>query len=286
MSAVTQGKLAGTLLPLLGIVGFFVVLLLVYAVRSLRRQRSDTFMGGRRAESRVIPAWGLDYWFWVITPVERLFIRLRLSPDLITLASVGLSGLAGYLLWQGEFGLAGWCIIFSGTLDILDGRVARAMGRTSRAGAFFDSTMDRYADIFVLAGLVAYYRDGWPLSLPLAAMVGTLLTSYVRARGEGLGVSLPEGLMQRAERVIVLSLGTTFAPLVALWVEPAAAKPAYHLTLVALGALALLTNYTAVFRIHVLYKLLDAMPPLAAPAHRNGTAKNAAPRQAHKGAAR
>ena len=120
----------------------------------LGKRPPDDVMGGRRADSRLIGRVLIGFWFWMIGPIERFFVRHRLSPNWLTMASAAVSLWAGYLLFRGDFGWGGWLIIAGGTLDILDGKVARAMDVSSDAGAFFDSALDRYADIFVLAGLV------------------------------------------------------------------------------------------------------------------------------------
>ncbi|MEZ4272338.1 MAG: CDP-alcohol phosphatidyltransferase family protein [Myxococcota bacterium] len=250
----THSEVLRALFPLLLTFGFFLSLLAVYFLRGTHRRIPEAMMGGRRGESQVVARWAVDYWFWVIGPVERLFVRYKLSANYVTVASVVVSLIAGIFLYLGEFGWGGWLIFFGGTLDILDGRVARATGQSSQAGAFFDSTMDRFADWFVLSGLIGYYRHSALILLPLLALGGSLLTSYVRARGEGLGISYRQGMMQRAERLVTLGLGCSLSPLLVVFLEPGVLHPLHHLTLVALAVLAVLTNYTTLHRIRAIYR--------------------------------
>ena len=103
-------------------------------------------------------------------------------------------------------------MLCGGLCDVLDGLVARQTQQITKAGAFFDSVLDRYAEIFVLAGCLAYLiRTGHHQMISalgvLFAISGSLMVSYTRARGEGLGFQCRSGLFQRTERVIILAAG-------------------------------------------------------------------------------
>lgn len=93
-------------------------------------------------------------------------------------------------------------------MDLLDGTVARLTGKASRSGAFFDCTMDRYAEFFVFFGFLVYFRSGWIFYIVMLALMGSLMVSYVKARGESLSQREVWGLMQRPERLILLMTGT------------------------------------------------------------------------------
>ena len=92
-------------------------------------------------------------------------------------------------------------------LDMLDGRIARASGRQSAAGALYDSVADRWAEAFVFTGLAWYLRASPWMLASLGAGFASMMVSYTRARGEGLGLSLRGGVMQRAERIILVAVG-------------------------------------------------------------------------------
>ncbi|MCC6764196.1 MAG: CDP-alcohol phosphatidyltransferase family protein [Deltaproteobacteria bacterium] len=143
---------------------------------------------------------------------------------------------------------AGWLLIASGTLDVLDGEMARRDGRNGSHGAFIDSMVDRYGEAIVFAGLVALYRKEWMLWLVLSAWVGGFLVSYVRARAESLGVECREGLLQRPERYVILGGASMVDSLVRHFTcDPAGG---HSLLTAGIGLLAVLANVTAAQRIH------------------------------------
>jgi CDP-diacylglycerol--glycerol-3-phosphate 3-phosphatidyltransferase len=128
-------------------------------------------------------------------------------PDVITLVGTVIVALAAYVASQGEFFWAAIIILIGAPLDAVDGAVARAMQRKDKFGALLDSTLDRYADGFILTGLAYYFStkgNETAMLLAVAAMLGTQLVSYVRARAEGLDFECKEGLFTRMERMVVI----------------------------------------------------------------------------------
>lgn len=130
---------------------------------------------------------------------------LGVSPDALTYASLALAVGAGVAAGSGHLMMAASILLASGLCDVLDGMVARATSRTTKFGALLDSTVDRFADALPLLGLVVLLSPtgGWA-AVPAAAMLGAVSVSYVRARAEGLGASLPPLFMRRAERLLLL----------------------------------------------------------------------------------
>lgn len=145
--------------------------------------------------------------------IERVFpfvTRLRLHPDTLTLAGTVASGAAGTAFAMQAPRVGGLLLLVAGFFDLIDGVVARNQGRSSASGAFFDSTMDRVSELLVFAGIgVAMARAGdVPGSLLLFwALLGSFMTSYTRARAEKDLASLSAGMMERAERWLVLIVG-------------------------------------------------------------------------------
>jgi CDP-diacylglycerol--glycerol-3-phosphate 3-phosphatidyltransferase len=135
-------------------------------------------------------------------------VRIGVTPDVLTIAGVLFSLVAGVLFGLGEIFWGGIVLWFSGIMDPLDGTVARLTGKASRSGALFDSTMDRYAEFFVFFGFLVFFRSGWIFYIVMLALMGSLMVSYVKARGESLGQKEVRGLMQRPERLILLMIGT------------------------------------------------------------------------------
>jgi CDP-diacylglycerol--glycerol-3-phosphate 3-phosphatidyltransferase len=147
--------------------------------------------------------------------------RTRLTPDALTAAGVTLCIAASVIVW---FEYVGWWMFVVGAaifvigsvLDILDGALARSRGAGSPFGAFIDSTVDRVGEGFMLGAIaLVLMRDGneWGVALTFAAVVGSFLVSYTRARAEALGLKGDVGIGSRAERVVVITAGLTLAPL-------------------------------------------------------------------------
>ncbi len=198
----------------------------------------------------------MEFWTWFIRPIVQLLIKLRISPDAITIMGAIIAAGAGLAFYFGSFLVGGWMILAAGTFDMLDGSVARAINGTSKSGAFLDSTLDRYAELFMFAGLISYYKDTSFLVVVLMAVIGSMMVSYARARAEGVGVEARMGNMQRTERIVYLGLGTAFAPVVASLLEPNAVKPYYHLGMLVITMVAIFANATAIRRMLYTYKTL------------------------------
>lgn len=145
-------------------------------------------------------------WFlWFIGPGVRLAVMLGLSPTFFNVTGAVLGAASGAAFAAGIPVLGGWLILLGGVADIFDGRIARSQGLASPRGAFLDSTLDRFAEVGVFAGLAVYFH-GQPLMAMAVALAlgGSLLVSYTRARGESQGVVCKVGVMQRAERLLLL----------------------------------------------------------------------------------
>ncbi len=148
------------------------------------------------------------WFYWFVRPVERASVRLEISPLFFNLLGLAMGMAAGWFFASGRFALAGWGVLLSGAADALDGRIARARGVASARGAFLDSTIDRFAEVAAFVGLAVAFRVSGPaLAVVAAALGGSLLVSYTRARGESQGVLCTAGVMQRAERLLLIGFG-------------------------------------------------------------------------------
>jgi len=158
----------------------------------------------------------LRLWFRArMAPLVELAVAAGISADAITRSQLVTSLVAAGAYARGWMFVAGWLLIASGTLDVLDGQVARRRGAAGPRGAFVDSLVDRYSESAVYAGLAVFYRTTWALWAVLAAWVGALLVSYARARAEALGVDCRVGWLQRPERYVVLGVGSMASTLLA-----------------------------------------------------------------------
>ena len=147
--------------------------------------------------------------------------RTRVTPNALTALGVSLSAAGGVLVYfenRGEllfFWLGAVVFVIGSLLDILDGALARQSGKGTPFGAFIDSTTDRVGEGVMLGAIaLVFHRDGmeWALGLAIAAIAGSFLVSYTRARAEALGLKGDVGLGSRAERVVVITGGLVFAP--------------------------------------------------------------------------
>ncbi len=147
---------------------------------------------------------------WLTDPVVRLLASLGVTPNMLTVAGVIGNAGAAVLAARGDFLPAGIIVLAASSLDLFDGALARATGRATDFGSVLDAVMDRVSEAAVLFGILIYFSDRGGRSeelLAFAAVVGSILVSYVRARAQIIGLNLREGLFTRAERVILLAGG-------------------------------------------------------------------------------
>jgi CDP-diacylglycerol--glycerol-3-phosphate 3-phosphatidyltransferase len=176
----------------------------------------------------------------VVEAVARFFNRVGLTPDAMTMLGVMGSILGAVLLALGSVALGGWVILASGLTDALDGTMARLRGKATRFGAFLDSSMDRFSELFIFGGLAVYFGfagNVLGVAVAFAAAIGSVMVSYTKARAEALGFECKVGLLTRVERYMVL------CPLLIL-----------NLPFIAVAAVAILANFTALQRIGHVYR--------------------------------
>jgi CDP-diacylglycerol--glycerol-3-phosphate 3-phosphatidyltransferase len=181
-----------------------------------------------------------------LDPLVTFLMSLRVHPNVLTLVGVALGVVAGVVVAQGRVREGAIWLLVSGLFDMLDGQVARRSGQASTRGAFFDSTLDRYAEGAFFIGLMWHFASAGDVVSMLAAvlvLVGSLLVSYARARAEGLGTECRVGLMERPERFVLTIIGCLAGGVVltaVLWIMVA------------------LVHATAVHRIVHVYRKLGA----------------------------
>lgn len=244
-----------SLLPLVGFNVLMLLTVVVFAFQYKRRTKSDELSG--RATSRWVGPFFYEYWGWFISPLERLFIKLGLTPNFFTTFGFFLSVGAALAFATGHFGIAGWLVIFGGTCDMFDGRIARRTGKTSQSGAFYDSVMDRYGEAVVFLGLAVFFRNNWVLYVVIAALVGSMMVSYTRAKGDSLGIECKVGPMQRPERIVYLGVGSIFSPPLRQIIQAPGAEPVEYLAIAAIGLIAVVTLLTSIYRMIYIFRKLS-----------------------------
>jgi CDP-diacylglycerol--glycerol-3-phosphate 3-phosphatidyltransferase len=182
----------------------------------------------------------VDDWFRAtfrgfLNALAGFFNRIGLHPNTMTI--MGLAGtLSGaVLLGLGHMTIGGIVILISGIFDALDGAMARLRNEPTRFGAFVDSVTDRYSDLGIFAGLMAWFiqkQDWLSCGILYIAAVGTVMVSYVKTRAESLGYTAKVGMLSRVGRYLVIVPGLVFnIPKVSIWI------------------IAIFANYTALQRI-------------------------------------
>lgn len=241
----------------LGSALIIVLVSVAYGVRLAVKGRAHFDRIDRQGGTLLLTKGSMELGYWMLQPVARLFVFLRVSPNAVSWASLGLGFLAGACLAVGHFGYGAICATLSGLLDSVDGMVARISGIASDAGEVLDAAVDRYVEFFFLSGLVIYYRE-IPLFqvLSLLALLGSFMVSYSTTKAEALNVPSAKGSMRRPERVVYLTLGATLSAVTVPWLdvhrEPSMAIG--YPMIIALGLVAVLANVSAVERFRAIAK--------------------------------
>jgi CDP-diacylglycerol---glycerol-3-phosphate 3-phosphatidyltransferase len=181
-------------------------------------------------------AWKTGY-AKIIDPVIQLLTRWNMHPNTFTTLGFIVSCFSTYFMAVGLFRIAALLVLLAGLFDTIDGKLARDSGKVSRFGALFDSTLDRYSEVILFFGMAYFFieHDLYLSSIAVAvALGGSLMVSYIRARAEGLGFECKVGILQRPERLLLISLGGLIhikALIVVIWI------------------IAVLSNITAVIRL-------------------------------------
>ena len=213
----------------------------------IRRQGSSPFLG-RLA---------MEFAYWLLAPVARAAVWVKLSPNISSWACLALGAASGVAAATGAVPVAGGLMLTSGLFDMLDGMVARSRGVASEAGEVLDAAVDRYAEFFFLGGLCIYYRRWpWAMVLVLGAMLGSMLVSYSQAKAEALDVEPRRSWMRRPERAVYLGSGAFLSPLVTVVVEADAPVPLHYPVLIATLLVAVFANAAAIRRFAALYASL------------------------------
>ena len=246
--------------PALFIFGCVFVLFALFVARCALRGIPRDAETETRGETVLVSRFLRHFYIWALAPVCRFVLWAGISANVLTVVSALVGVAAGVAAGVGSISLAGWLLLASGVLDGLDGRVARARKSATQAGAALDSVLDRYVDLAFLIGLSWYYRASWVLLPVLLALLGSSLVPYVRARGEGLGVSIKSGLMQRVERLFLFVVGTALTPVFDAIVSPNTESPIHGLAVGMIIFIAVMSNFTALTRLRALLAALSPKP--------------------------
>jgi CDP-diacylglycerol--glycerol-3-phosphate 3-phosphatidyltransferase len=161
-------------------------------------------------EVKLIPDGLKNAFLSTLNPIVGFSTNLNVHPNTFTTIGFLTSCIAAYFMALGSFRIAACLILLSGLCDTIDGKLARETGKVTKFGALYDSTLDRYSEVVFFLGMAFYFiKHGWYLTSVAVAigLGGSLMVSYVRARAEGLGFQCNVGILQRAERLLLLGIG-------------------------------------------------------------------------------
>lgn len=224
-----------------------------------------------RLAGRIGPIPSLGRWaYWVSGPFLRAAIGARITANGMTTIGLGLTVVAAGFAAAGAWGWAGFVLVFGAWCDLFDGEIARKTGTQSPAGAFLDSNLDRLSEIVLFAGFAMAFTHRSGVFWTFWATASSLMVSYARARGEGLGVACPTFGLERPHRVVTLM----FALLAAAFVpEPHAGTMMEWVT----AAIAIGASATAAARLWVIHRMLIRAEPPKAGARAQAGAQAQAP---------
>jgi phosphatidylglycerophosphate synthase len=232
---------------------------LAYWIRTFFKGKARFDRVERQGGSSLLSKELMQGGYWFFQPLAKFLVLCRITPNVISWASLGFGVLAGACLSQGHFGFGAFFATFSAVFDALDGLVARMTGVSSDAGEVLDATVDRYVEFFFLGGLVIYYREiPVLLALALFALAGSFMVSYSTAKAEALQIDPPKGNMRRPERAIYLILGAALSPITIPWFERIREYPIAigHPMVAAVALIAVLSNLSAIERLYAVSRVI------------------------------
>lgn len=191
----------------------------------------------------VLPLSVQEWFIKFVDPFISFIVRFNVHPNFFTVLGLIISLIGAYYYGIHQIRLGGLFILLGGLCDVIDGKVARKSGLSSKFGALLDSSLDRYAEVFMFLGVAFHFvsRDYYLTSIMVfIALGGSMMVSYVRARAEGLGFDCKVGLMQRPERIVYIGVSSLIHE---------------YVLLVVIWMIAILANFTALQRIYHVWNL-------------------------------
>ncbi len=205
--------------PLIAVNTYVTLALILFFFISKNRPKDKEIE--ERHSSLILNKWIREFWMWLLNPLYRILVFFKFTPNVISLLGTVLACLSALAFVFNHIGLGGWVMVLGASFDFFDGRIARETGQTSRAGSFFDSSMDRVSEGATLTGIAFMYRhDTLGFFIVMAVYLGSMLTSYTKSKGETMGVDYSGGMMQRPERLAYLGAGAIVTPMLAYFIYP------------------------------------------------------------------
>lgn len=179
----------------------------------------------------------------IVDPVIEFIVHFNVHPNFFTVLGLISSVIGAYFFAKHDLRIGAIYILLGGLCDIIDGKVARKTGLSSKFGALFDSSLDRYSEVFMFLGVAIHFVEMDYLTTSIMVFLGlggSMMVSYVRARAEGLGYACKVGIMQRPERIVYIGVSALIGELVLL---------------IVVWMIAILANFTAIQRMYHVWNL-------------------------------
>lgn len=191
----------------------------------------------------VLPISIQKFFLKLIDPIIEFIVHFNVHPNFFTVLGLIASLVGAYFFAEHSLRIGAIYILLGGLCDIIDGKVARKSGLSSKFGALFDSSLDRYSEVFMFLGVAIHFvKMGYSTTsiMVFLGLGGSMMVSYVRARAEGLGYSCKVGIMQRAERIVYIGVSALIHE---------------YILLVVIWMIAILANFTAIQRMYHVWNL-------------------------------
>jgi CDP-diacylglycerol--glycerol-3-phosphate 3-phosphatidyltransferase len=197
----------------------------------------------RKKSITVLPKSIVNWFTGILDPFIDIIVHFHVHPNHFTILGLFITIVGAVFYANHDIRLGGLFILLGGICDIIDGKIARKTGLSSKFGALFDSSLDRYAEVFMFLGAGIYFvqKDHQITSIMVfLALGGSTMVSYVRARAEALGYECKIGIMQRPERIVYIGFASLIHP---------------YILEVVIWMVAILANFTAIQRIYYIWEL-------------------------------
>jgi len=186
----------------------------------------------------------IQKWFLrIVDPIIEFVVHFNVHPNFFTVLGLIVSIIGAYFFAKHNLRIGAIYILLGGLCDIIDGKVARKTGLSSKFGALFDSSLDRYSEVFMFLGVAIHFvKMDYPTTsiMVFLGLGGSMMVSYVRARAEGLGYACKVGIMQRPERIVYICAGALIHE---------------YILMVVVWMIAILANFTALQRMYHVWNL-------------------------------
>lgn len=162
----------------------------------------------------------MEFWYWLTTPIFKLFVRSKIRLNTITTVGFLLSVAAAFSFANGYIASAGWLVLLAGSMNFFEGRVAKHQQSETKASIFYNSILNILADGIVFLGLMVMYYDHWMFYVVFGGFLMFMMIDYTKEKGDNFGVDVNVGINQKSERIAFIGAPAVIWPLIYVIFEP------------------------------------------------------------------